>query len=112
MLSKQHRHVLLVKEKRVRAGPLQDVEEVVSVATETAVVVSVATVVAVASGGDRRRLEKKKAKLRIKWVKSAICYLKEQRGTIRALGVRKIQQTGEQEDHPPLRGMIRKENQL
>ena len=78
----------------------------VGLATETVVVVSVATVV------DRRRLEKKMAKLRIKWVKSAIGYSKDQRATIRALGFRKLQQTVEHEDHPALRGMIRKVNHL
>lgn len=74
--------------------------------------VSVATAVAGASVVDRRRLEKKMAKLRIKWVKSAIGYAKDQKATIRALGFRKLQQTVEHEDHPALRGMIRKVNHL
>lgn len=75
-------------------------------------VASVATVVAAASVVDRRRLEKTMAKLRIKWVKSAIGYSKDQKATIRALGFRKLQQTVEHEDHPALRGMIRKVNHL
>ena len=48
------------------------------------------------------------AKLRVKWVKSAIGYPKDQKATIRALGLRKLQQTVEHEDHPSIRGMIRK----
>ena len=51
-------------------------------------------------------------KLRVKWVKSAIGYAKDQKATIRALGLRKLQQTVEHEDHPSIRGMIRKVNHL
>jgi large subunit ribosomal protein L30 len=47
-------------------------------------------------------------KVRIKWVKSAIGYSKDQKATIRALGLRKLQQTVEHNDHPTIRGMIRK----
>ncbi len=77
-------------------------------------VVSVVTVVAVASVGDRRRDDwrEKMAKLRVKWVKSAIGYSKDQKATIRALGLRKLQQTVEHEDNPAMRGMIRKVNHL
>src|SRR6266487_1351609 len=52
------------------------------------------------------------AKLRVKWVKSAIGYSKDQKATIRALGLRKLQQTVEHEDNPAMRGMIRKVNHL
>jgi len=52
------------------------------------------------------------AKLRIKWVKSAIGYSKDQKATIRALGLHKLQQTVEQEDNSVIRGMIRKVNHL
>jgi large subunit ribosomal protein L30 len=52
------------------------------------------------------------AKLRVKYVKSAIGYPKDQKATIEALGFRKLQQTVEHEDHPTLRGMIRKVNHL
>jgi large subunit ribosomal protein L30 len=52
------------------------------------------------------------AKLRIKWVKSAIGYSKDQKATIHALGLRKLQQTVEHEDNPVMRGMIRKVNHL
>jgi large subunit ribosomal protein L30 len=52
------------------------------------------------------------AKLRVKWVKSAIGYSKDQKATIRALGLHKLQQTVEHEDNPAMRGMIRKVNHL
>jgi large subunit ribosomal protein L30 len=52
------------------------------------------------------------AKLRVKWVKSAIGYSKDQKATIRALGLHKLQQTVEHEDNPVMRGMIRKVNHL
>ncbi|GHO44048.1 50S ribosomal protein L30 [Ktedonospora formicarum] len=52
------------------------------------------------------------AKLRVKWVKSAIGYPKDQKETIRALGLRKLQQTVEHNDQPAVRGMIRKVNHL
>lgn len=48
------------------------------------------------------------ATLRVKYIKSAIGYPKDQKATIRALGFRKLQQTVEHEDNPALRGMIRK----
>ncbi len=48
------------------------------------------------------------AKLRVKWVKSSIGYPKDQKATIQALGLRKLQQTVELDDQPAVRGMIRK----
>ena len=48
------------------------------------------------------------AKLRVKYIKSAIGYPKAQKATIKALGFRKLQQTVEHEDNPAIRGMIRK----
>jgi large subunit ribosomal protein L30 len=51
-------------------------------------------------------------KLRIKWVKSAIGYSKDQKATIRALGFHKLQQTVEHDDQPAIRGMIRKVQHL
>jgi len=48
------------------------------------------------------------AKLRIKWVKSSIGYAQDQKDTIRALGLRKLQQTVEHEDQPAIRGMVQK----
>jgi large subunit ribosomal protein L30 len=52
------------------------------------------------------------AKLRIKWVKSAIGYPKDQKETIRSLGFHRLQQTVEHEDQPVIRGMIRKVSHL
>lgn len=50
--------------------------------------------------------------LRVKYVKSMIGHPKDQKATIRALGFRKLQQTVEHEDHPAIRGMIRKVSHL
>ncbi len=47
-------------------------------------------------------------KLRVKYIRSSIGYPKDQKATIRSLGLRKLQQTVEHEDHPAIRGMIRK----
>ena len=44
--------------------------------------------------------------LRITLVKSPIGYSKRQKGTIRALGLRRMNQTVEQVDSPTLRGMV------
>lgn len=52
------------------------------------------------------------AKLRIKYVKSAIGYPKDQKATIQSLGFRKLQRTVEHEDNPVIRGMIRKVQHL
>ncbi|MBA2392152.1 MAG: 50S ribosomal protein L30 [Ktedonobacteraceae bacterium] len=52
------------------------------------------------------------AKLRVKWVKSAIGYPKDQKATIKALGLRKMQQTVEHNDQPAVRGMIHKVKHL
>jgi large subunit ribosomal protein L30 len=45
--------------------------------------------------------------LRITLVKSPIGYSEIHKGTIRALGLRKMHQTVEQADSPALRGMLR-----
>jgi len=47
-------------------------------------------------------------KLRIKYVKSAIGYSRDQKDTIRSLGFRKLQQTVEHDDNPAIRGMVHK----
>jgi large subunit ribosomal protein L30 len=52
------------------------------------------------------------SKLRIKWVKSDIGYAKEQKLTLKALGFHRLNETVEQEDSPPIRGMITKVNHL
>jgi large subunit ribosomal protein L30 len=51
-------------------------------------------------------------KLRITWVKSSIGYSRGQKATIRALGLRRLQDTVEQEDNPVIRGMIDKVRHL
>lgn len=47
-------------------------------------------------------------KLQITWFKSAIGYSQRQKDTIRALGLRKLNQTVEKEDNAVTRGMIHK----
>ena len=54
----------------------------------------------------------KKKSLKITLVKSPIGYSKRQKGTVRALGLKKINQTVEQEDTPVIRGMIAKISHL
>lgn len=51
-------------------------------------------------------------KLRITYKKSAIGYRKDQGGTVRALGLRKLNQTVEHDDTPVIRGMINKISHL
>jgi large subunit ribosomal protein L30 len=51
-------------------------------------------------------------KLRITYKKSAIGYRKDQKGTIRALGFRKLNQTVEHDDTPVIRGMVEKVSHL
>ena len=46
------------------------------------------------------------AKLRVTWKKSMIGRPKRQARTIRALGLKKLNQTVEHEDTPQVRGMI------
>ena len=51
-------------------------------------------------------------KLRITYSKSSIGYKTDQKGTIRALGLRKLNQTVEHDDTPVIRGMIHKVTHL
>jgi large subunit ribosomal protein L30 len=51
-------------------------------------------------------------KLRVKWVKSSIGYSRQQKGTIRALGFRRLGDVVEQADTPVIRGMINKVSHL
>jgi large subunit ribosomal protein L30 len=56
---------------------------------------------------------KKKSKtLQITLVRSPIGYSKRQKMTVRALGLKRLRQTVEQEDTPEIRGMIEKVNHL
>ena len=60
-------------------------------------------------------MPKKKAaekKLRITLVKSAIGYNKQQKATVRALGLHRMHQTVEQADTPVIRGMVKKVEHL
>jgi large subunit ribosomal protein L30 len=50
--------------------------------------------------------------VRITLVKSPIGYSKRQKNTVRALGLRRMNQTVEQEDSPALRGMLAKVSHL
>ena len=51
-------------------------------------------------------------KLRITWVKSSIGYSRRQKGTIRALGLRRLGDVVEQADSPVIRGMVNKVSHL
>lgn len=57
-------------------------------------------------------MSKRKKKLRITLVKSPIGYSKRQKGTVRALGLRRMNQTVEKEDTPVIRGMVAKVQHL
>ena len=58
-------------------------------------------------------MAKKKAKsLRITWVKSSIGYPQRQKGTIRALGLRRLGHSVEHQDTSAIRGMISKVGHL
>lgn len=58
-------------------------------------------------------MSKKKEKLLlITWKKSSIGYSQRQKGTIRALGLRRLGQSVEQKDNPVIRGMVNKVSHL
>ena len=48
------------------------------------------------------------SKLRVTWKKSAIGYAADQKRTVRALGLRRLNQTIEHDDNPVIRGMVHK----
>lgn len=52
------------------------------------------------------------AKLKVTYRKSAIGYNETQKGTIRALGLRKLNQVVEHEDNAVIRGMLHKVKHL
>jgi large subunit ribosomal protein L30 len=56
--------------------------------------------------------KRKEALLRITLTKSPIGYSERQKRTVRALGLRRMQQTVEQRDTPVIRGMIDKVKHL
>jgi large subunit ribosomal protein L30 len=53
-----------------------------------------------------------KGKLRITWVKSSIGYSRRQKGTIRALGLRRLGDVVEQANTPVIWGMVDKVSHL
>lgn len=59
-----------------------------------------------------KKIEAKKKMLRITLVKSAIGYSERHKATVRALGLRKMNQTVVQEDNSTIRGMLSKVNHL
>jgi large subunit ribosomal protein L30 len=48
------------------------------------------------------------AKLKVTYTKSKIGYKKDQKATLEALGLRRLNQTVEHDDNPAIRGMIAK----
>ena len=61
----------------------------------------------------KKTSRKKKEKLvRVTWVKSPIGYNLSQKRTVRALGLRKMNQTVEHKDSPTFRGMVAKVSHL
>ena len=52
------------------------------------------------------------AKLCVTWTKSGIGYARDQRMTIRALGLHRLHQKVEHDDSPSIRGMISKVRHL
>lgn len=52
------------------------------------------------------------ARLRITWIKSGIGYARDQRRTIKALGLHRLHQKVEHDDSPSIRGMIVKVRHL
>jgi large subunit ribosomal protein L30 len=58
------------------------------------------------------RRKKRKAKLRIKWVKSSIGYSQRQKATIKSLGFKRLGDTVEWKDDPATRGMVNRVRHL
>jgi len=52
------------------------------------------------------------AKIRVTWTKSAIGYAQDQKATIKALGLKRLQQTVDHNDTRDVRGMIHKVRHL
>jgi large subunit ribosomal protein L30 len=83
-----------------------------------AVLVVVAVIAATTAAAPAARIEEadvaeaKNKTLKITWVKSAIGYPKNQKATITALGLHRLNQTVEQPDNPAVRGQIFKVQHL
>jgi large subunit ribosomal protein L30 len=56
--------------------------------------------------------KKKTKKLLVTLIKSPIGYTKRQKGTVQALGLRRMNQTVQHDDTPALRGMLNKVSHL
>ena len=54
------------------------------------------------------KLETSEKTIRITWGKSDIGFPKDQKATVKALGLRRLHQTIEHKDTPALRGMVNK----
>ena len=52
------------------------------------------------------------SKVTIKWIRSEIGFTKDQRRTIKALGLRRLQHSVQREDTPTIRGMVHKVRHL
>lgn len=52
------------------------------------------------------------AKLRIRWMKSGIGHTRDQRATVRSLGLHRLGQSVTRDDTPVVRGMIQKVRHL
>jgi len=52
------------------------------------------------------------AKLRVTWVKSGIGYAQDQKKTLKALGLNRLNQSVTHDDSPSVRGMINKVQHL
>jgi large subunit ribosomal protein L30 len=59
-----------------------------------------------------KRATKKGKSLRIKLVRSPIGYSERQKRTVRALGLKRVNQVVEQTDSPVIRGMVAKVSHL
>ncbi|MFN2463255.1 MAG: 50S ribosomal protein L30 [Candidatus Dormibacteria bacterium] len=57
-------------------------------------------------------MAKAAAKVKVTYTKSAIGYKQDQKGTIQALGLKKLNQTVEHVDTPQFRGMVHKVRHL
>jgi large subunit ribosomal protein L30 len=60
----------------------------------------------------KRKSKKKEKLIRVTLVKSPIGYNLSQKRTVKALGLRKMNQTVEHKDSPTLRGMLNKVSHL
>jgi len=60
----------------------------------------------------KKKETKKKKRLRVTWVKSTIGYKRDQKATIRALGLHRLHESVLHDDTPVIRGMVFKVQHL